>query len=186
MAKKKDTYIFPNILADAMKNVDMKTQLEAAMMSMFLLLIGMILMSVYSFLYLTQGWVFKTLLIFNIFAGILFMGSFLVTTYQQYVSYLSATSVQREIDGLEPPKEKDRINQLLFFGGILVIVLGILLLFTPYLYTGIFLMVIGTICSGSIFFRKPEHKESSGTERYIDDQLDDEDRKILQEVMKGG
>lgn len=132
MVKKKEenSYLFPNFMAKIMKGVEMKTQLEASMLSMSLLLLGMILMSVYSILYLDQGLAFKILLVFNLLAGFIFMSSFLVTTFQQYNSYLSVMQLQ----DLQPPK-KSRRNQFLFFFGLLIICASVVPMFLSELPT---------------------------------------------------
>lgn len=150
-------YIFPNFLASAMKNLDMRTQMEAGMMSMIMLLIGMILMSVYSVLYLAQGWVFKALLVFNLAAGFIFMSGYLVTTYQQYLSYMTAISVQ-EIMGqrvAKPKPKKNLKNQILFFGGFILFGEGLFSILTEKfsLYVSIPSVIIGILMMASVFLR---------------------------------
>jgi hypothetical protein len=162
-------YVFPNFLASAMKNTDVKTQLRAAMLSMLLLLIGMILMSVYTIIYLQQGWIFKGLILFNVAAGFLFMTSYLVTTFQQYVSYMAAIEVQGIMEGLnqynpanqyqDPPVKKNRVNQVLFFGGWVLIIIAIILYFTlannktNHIIESV-MAIIGFLMMISIFFRR--------------------------------
>lgn len=92
-------FVFPNIMAKMMKNVDMRVQMEASMMSMFLIMIGMILMAVYMIFFGEVGLVYKCLILFNLFCAFIFISSFLVTTYQQYISYM-------EISGIDPDKER--------------------------------------------------------------------------------
>lgn len=157
--KVKNSYIFPNFLAMAMKNAEMKTQLESSMLSMALLLIGMLLMGIYSILYLTQGWIFKGLIIFNLLAGFLFMSSYLVTTYQQYTSYLGALEIQKQMNPemIEPKRKKSRPNQILFFGGLLIIIASVVSYFvldTGYWVFG--LSVLGFIMMIIPFFRKKD------------------------------
>jgi hypothetical protein len=163
--KARHKYIFPNFMAMAMKNVDMKTQLESAMMSMFLLLIGMILMSVYTLIYLPYTLVFKALVIFNIVAGFLFMTSYLITTYQQYNSYMAAVDVQN-IMSKTPivPRKKNRLNQFLFFIGLLILAGGVISYFmlenNPYrYYIAGGLGALGFLMIVSVFFRKPKNRE---------------------------
>jgi len=169
-------YIFPNFLAVAMKNVDMKTQLESAMMSMFLLLMGMILMSVYTAIYLTYGLVFKSLLLFNLVAGFLFMTSYLVTTYQQYNSYMVAVEVQKIMDKTPIiPRKKNRFNQFLFFVGLLLIIGSIvsyyLLKDNVYRYYIVgSIGLIGFIMILAVFLRKPKSKLKNNQQK-IDDNL---------------
>lgn len=90
----KNNYIFPDLLGDFMKKVDMKTQLEASMLSMTLMLIGLIITGIYVVLYLNFPLWYKIVLVVNILAGLLFMISFLTTTFQQYQSYLEAIEFQ--------------------------------------------------------------------------------------------
>lgn len=186
----KNNYLFPNVLAESMKKVEMKTQLEAAMMSMFLLMIGMIMMSIYSLIYLTQGWLFKFLLIFNLLAGFLFMTSFLVTTYQQYISYMSAAAVQDELYNtkLLPKYKKNRVNQFLFFSGAVILILGIIFVATNKTYLGWFIIIIGALMIMIVFFRKNKNLDPYEIELdeslYKDDELNDEDYKILESIEK--
>lgn len=94
----KNTYIFPDFLAKAMSKIDMRTQFEASMLSMTLMLIGMIITIIYFVIYFDfQTW-YKIVLIFNGLAGFLFMSSYLTTTYQQYVSYMEITNFQKELN----------------------------------------------------------------------------------------
>ena len=92
-------YIFPNFLAKAMAKVDMRTQYEAGMMSMSLILSGIVLSLVYMFIYVEVQWWYKIVLIINGLAGFVFISSFIVTTYQQYVSYMDAIEFQNKIYG---------------------------------------------------------------------------------------
>lgn len=159
--KERNSYIFPNFLAMAMKKAEMKTQLESSMLSMTLLLFGMILMGIYSAVYLTQGWVFKGLVIFNILAGFLFMSSYLVTTYQQYVSYLGAVEIQKQMNPelAQPPKKKNKLNQSLFFGGLIFFIASMILYFVYQVPYWIFLLSgVGIIMMTIPFFRKPINK----------------------------
>jgi hypothetical protein len=195
MVKLKHKYIFPNIMASMMKNIDMKTQLEASMMSMFLLLVGMVLMSVYTFIYLTQGLVFKILLVFNLLAGFIFMSSFLVTTFQQYISFMDAIDLQGNVN-LNPlasgnqvpniPRKKNRVNQFLFFVGFLIIVAGIVLLswnpqeirtkYWMYITGG---MIFGFLMMISVFFRK--NKTPDPVKQEI---KEDQEKQRLDEIRK--
>src|SRR3972149_4798238 len=76
-------YIFPDFLAKAMAKVDLRTQYEASMLSMTLISIGLVVSVVYFLLYFNfQTW-YKVVLVVNGLAGILFMWSFIITTYNQ-------------------------------------------------------------------------------------------------------
>jgi hypothetical protein len=91
-------YIFPNFLADAMSKVDFRTQNESALLSQTLLIIGMILMALYMVMYSGQTLYFKVLLVINLVCGIIFISSYLVTTYQQYKSYMDTVGISSDAE----------------------------------------------------------------------------------------
>ena len=100
--KEKYHYIFPNFMAKMMKDVPMRAQLEGSMLSMFLIMISLTLMAVY-FLFFGEGsWVYKVLLLVNLVCGFLFLSSFLITTYQQYITHMAAM-------GFDPQKEREDV-----------------------------------------------------------------------------
>ncbi len=83
-----DSYCFPDALSSIMKKINMKTQYEASLLSISFILIGLITMAIYTVTFTElSGWA-KFMISFNMFWGFIFLSSFLVTTYQQYVSYL--------------------------------------------------------------------------------------------------
>jgi|TARA_R100000750_G_scaffold3588_1_gene2933 hypothetical protein len=94
-----DNYVFPNVLANAMAKVDFRTQLEASMLSMTFMMVGLIVTSFYIAIYIDfQTW-YKFFLVLNAFAGVIFMSSFLITTFQQYKNYMSTIKFQTEMKG---------------------------------------------------------------------------------------
>ena len=95
--KKKNKYIFPNFLASAMGKLDLRVQLEASMMSMTLILIGLALSTFYMMVYVTFPLWYKITLIVNLLAAFVFLSSNLVTTYQQFQSYMEIKNFQDEI-----------------------------------------------------------------------------------------
>ncbi len=100
--KEKYKFVFPNFAAKMMKDVPMRTQLESSMISMSLILISLTLMAIY-FLFFGGGTIpFRILLLINLFAGFLFISSFLLTTYQQYISYM-------QMMGFDPQKEREEV-----------------------------------------------------------------------------
>ena len=109
--KEKDTsnpkYIFPNFLAKAMSKVDMRTQYEASMLSMTFILFGIIATSIYFVITLDLATWYKVFLVLNALAGFLFISSFLITTYQQYKTYMIAYNFQKQTEG----GEEDGINK---------------------------------------------------------------------------
>ena len=96
--KTKNRYIFPNWLAKTMNNVSFRTQNEASLLSQFLLIIGMILMVIYIVIYGGQSIGYKILLVVNMLCGIVFMGSYIVTTYQQYKSYMDTMGIDSDYE----------------------------------------------------------------------------------------
>jgi len=93
--KKVSGYVFPDILAQAMSRVDMRTQMEASMLSMCFMGIGLVITIIYVLVYLDFRLWYKIVLVINGLAGAVFMWSYLVTTFQQYQSYLAAIEFQK-------------------------------------------------------------------------------------------
>ena len=102
--KEKYRYAFPNFLAKAMAKVDMRAQMEAGMMSQFLLLIGLSIMVLYTIFSGQVGGFYKFIVIFNLLCGWVLISSYLVTTYQQYTSYMGAM-------GFDPKAEKEAVKK---------------------------------------------------------------------------
>ena len=100
--KEKLKFVFPNIMAKMMKKVDMRTQMEASMMSMSMIMVGMIIMVTYILIYGVMGLFYKSLIVFNLICAFIFISSFLVTTYQQYTSFM-------EMAGIDPDKERQEV-----------------------------------------------------------------------------
>lgn len=90
MENKKHNYIFGDFLGNAMSKVTMQVQIEASMMSMSLMMVGMVLTISYFVMYGNFPTWFKIMLIINGLCGIIFMLSYLVTSFQQYRSYMEA------------------------------------------------------------------------------------------------
>ncbi len=97
--KEKLKFVFPDIMAKFMKNVSMRTQMESSLMSMSMILCGMILMVTYLLIYGQMGLFYKGLIVFNLLCAFVFISSFLITTYQQYISYM-------EMARIDPEKER--------------------------------------------------------------------------------
>ena len=94
--KSKHSYVFPDILAKAMSKVDQRTQFEASMMSMALMVIGLILTMVYIIIYGDFVLWFKIVMVINMLCGLLFMISNLITTFQSYQGYMEIKEYQNE------------------------------------------------------------------------------------------
>ena len=99
MKKEKHKYIFPNFLAKAMSKVDMRTQYEASMLSMAFILIGLAITIIYFVVYFSFPVWYKIVLVINGLAGFIFISSFLVTTYQQFKTYMIAFNFQKKSEG---------------------------------------------------------------------------------------
>jgi len=84
-------------MAEAMKKVDTRVQFEASLMSMLFILIGLIVMAVYMIFFTEFETFMKVMVGVNTVAGFIFLWSYLVTTYQQYLSYLEASEVMGEV-----------------------------------------------------------------------------------------
>jgi len=102
--KEKYRYCLPNFLAKGMAKVDFRAQMQAGMLSQFLLLIGLSIMVVFMiFSGQTTGF-YKFIVIFNLLCGWLLISSYLVTTYGQYVSYAEAI-------GYDPQAERAAVKK---------------------------------------------------------------------------
>ncbi len=102
--REKFRFVFPNIMAKMMKDVPMRAQLEGSMLSMFLIMISLTLMAIYFLFFMEGSWVYKVLLVINFICGLLFLSSFLVTTYQQYITHMEAM-------GFDPRKEREEVKK---------------------------------------------------------------------------
>jgi hypothetical protein len=103
----KNNYFFPDFLGDFMRKIDMRTQLEASMMSMTLILIGMLVSVFYFVVYFDFALWYKIVLVINGLAGFVFLSSFLVTAFQQYQSYLTAIEFQQETKHMKGGMQKN-------------------------------------------------------------------------------
>ena len=82
-----------------MSKVDLRTQYEASMLSMTLMGIGLIITIIYLVLYFNFAVWYKILLVINALAGVVFFASYLITTYQQYLTYMAAVDFQIQMKG---------------------------------------------------------------------------------------
>lgn len=100
-ARKKEgekyAYCFPDPMAKMMKNVNEQVQYEGSLLSTFFIMIGLIAFNVYMIFFTDFSWWFKGFSLFNSFWGVMFMLSAMVTTYNQYVTYMNATEGIRQI-----------------------------------------------------------------------------------------
>ena len=111
--KPKHKYIFPKKMANFMAKVDMRTQMEAGMMSQFLLLIGLSTMMLFMVFFQSGSWWYKGLIIFNMAAAWILIGSYLVTTYQQYISFMEAMEIDPEEERRKVKKKGSLLKRII-------------------------------------------------------------------------
>lgn len=90
-------YVFPDTIAKGMKNMDMRTQYEAGLLSSFMIMIGIAAFAIYFVTFYDVSLAMKILTAVNAFFGVMFMASNLVTIYQQYVTYMEAEKAKEEM-----------------------------------------------------------------------------------------
>jgi len=94
--KKRYNYFVPDVLGKVMQKVTIQVQLEANLLSMTFMSIGLIVSMFYMFFYFNIALWYKIFLIFNALAGLLFFTSTLVTTYQQYQNVMEIMEFQKQ------------------------------------------------------------------------------------------
>src|SRR3990167_3739378 len=95
-AEEEMKYIFPDFLSKIMSKIDTRTQFESSMLSMTLIMIGMIISVVYFVVYFDFALWYRIVLVINGIAGVIFLSSFLITTFQSYTSHLEVLEFQKE------------------------------------------------------------------------------------------
>jgi hypothetical protein len=88
--QEKYAYAFPDKMAAAMKKIDMRTQIESALLSMFFILIGMVAMDIYLVFFMNLSKAFLIIILFNSVCGAAFLLTSLIGQYQSYVTYMTA------------------------------------------------------------------------------------------------
>lgn len=94
----KNTYIFPKKVGKWMKNVDMRIQLEASILSLSLLLCGMTMYIIFAVFFSTMSGFQKFMLVFNLVCGLVMLGTYLITNFQQYQSYMDAMGIDTDAE----------------------------------------------------------------------------------------
>jgi hypothetical protein len=110
--KIKNRYIFGDKLAKMMSKVSMRTQLESSLFSQALLLLGMTIMIVFNILFSESGLVSKIMITFNLICAWVLIGSFLVTSFQQYQSHLNALGVDTDEERKKIKKRGNIFNRI--------------------------------------------------------------------------
>ena len=105
--EKEYNYCIPSPLASLMKRIDDRTQMEASLLSMFFLLIGLILFAIYFVAFTNFSWIAKGMTIFNTLCGFIFLFSYLVTTFQQYQALMETQEIIGQFGTEEPFPKSD-------------------------------------------------------------------------------
>jgi len=96
--KETGTYVFPKAIAESMKNISQRTVYEASMLSMVFIMFGLVFLGIYIPFFTDSPILLKIGTAVNCLAGLGMLGSWLVTTYQQYFSYLSIMGIIQEYE----------------------------------------------------------------------------------------
>ncbi len=100
--KKEHNYCIPSPMASFMKKIDDRTQMEASLLSMFFLLIGILVFGVYFVGFSDFSLIAKIMTGFNTICGFIFLFSYLVTTFQQYQALMETQAIVGQF-GTEDP-----------------------------------------------------------------------------------
>lgn len=93
-----------SIITRMMSGLSTQYQMEASMISLVIIMIGMIIIAVYTIFFLNLSNFMRIMVGINAVAGLVFLSSFLITQYQQYLSLLAALKIQEEFKGGELKK----------------------------------------------------------------------------------
>jgi hypothetical protein len=110
--KDDDNFIFSPETANVIKAIDISTQYEASILSMFCLVVGLLLFMIYAIFIAPYTILMKVFVAFNSLCGIALMASMLVTNYQQFMAHkeskamLETLSNQFGTEILSPDKMK--------------------------------------------------------------------------------
>ncbi|HUS49568.1 MAG TPA: hypothetical protein VMZ91_05350 [Candidatus Paceibacterota bacterium] len=94
--KEKGNYVIPSPMAKVMAKVSPRTQYEAAMMSIIFIICGLLIMAIY-YPFTNASLFMRIFLPINSICGIILLSSYLVTTFQQYQSYLMAMGIMEDM-----------------------------------------------------------------------------------------
>jgi hypothetical protein len=88
-----EDFIFSPEVAQTLKKVDIGIQYESSIISIFFLIIGLMLFTIYTVFFTQYNTVMKVFVAFNSIFAMALMGSMLITNYQQFVSYRESTKM---------------------------------------------------------------------------------------------
>lgn len=93
MSETTGNYVFPKKAGNVMSKISPQTTYEAGMLSLVFIMFGLVAVSVYMIFFSSTTLFMKIMIPFNALCGIVLMLSYLVTTFQQYQSYLMAMGI---------------------------------------------------------------------------------------------
>lgn len=106
--KEDGSYIFPNIMAKAMRNINQRVQYEACLMSLSIILLSLTGIGIFTIFFTDYSFGVKIMTSVNTLAMLIFLSSNLVTTYQQYYNYMDMTGILNEYNN---GKELDNFKE---------------------------------------------------------------------------
>lgn len=110
--KKTYNYCIPSPMASFMKKIDDRTQMEASLLSMFFLLIGLLAFGIYFVGFTNFSWIAKIMTGFNTISGFIFLFSYLVTTFQQYQSLMETQAIVGQFGTEEPFPQETNLKEM--------------------------------------------------------------------------
>ena len=105
-------YVFPQKIADFMSSISQRTQYEAGMLSLVFILFGLIFFAVVLLGFSNISTAMKIGVVVNTGAGLVLLGSHLVTTYQQYKSYKEVMGLYSKLNIQEVQNGKKEETQI--------------------------------------------------------------------------
>ena len=106
--KKEHNYCIPSPMASLMKRIDDRTQMEASLLSMSFLLIGLLIFAVYFVGFTNANLIAKVMTGFNTLCGFIFLFSYLVTTFNQYQALMETQEIIGSFGTEEPFPQQDK------------------------------------------------------------------------------
>ena len=92
----KGNYCFPSIIGTAMRKVSQRIQYESTLLSIAIILISLMFIGIYTIFFSEVTLMMKIMAGINSIAAFIFLSSHLVTSFQQYQSYLQVMGLLEE------------------------------------------------------------------------------------------
>ena len=97
-----DDFIFTPEVAKSLKKIDPSIQYESSIIGSFFLIVGMLIFCIYTIFFTPYALIMKIFIVFNSFFAMILMGSMLITSYQQFVSYKESIGMVEQYKALNP------------------------------------------------------------------------------------